>query len=964
MRVDSNRPFKLVYSLCRHEFLGYLIEPHVVQINQDGSLSLTYNRLFTNTAKDYSKSFDESDWKLIELCEEIEQGNIIKRFYKKNIRPSEYFTRIFNEELFAVIRPKIEDTLQIIFGLMHNKVLYLMSKEGWPVETALSFAQHKASVLFHFRRSEQELRYFPTLKYDGYRIEFMYKGAEIVSNDPACLLLEDVLYFFDQEIEGRKLAPFLNKRFISIPKSAEQNYFKKFIAPLVERYHVYAEGFDIKTRQYQATPVIEFRSLSDKQYDIKLKFKYDGYNFSEIGVKPVSVKVVYEPDRDHYTFYRIKRSMVWERGQLAYLQKLGLDRKRTSSNQLELRKDNEEKAGSLVDWLNSHIEELREKGFEISQKKSEKKYVFGQMKLNLEVEEGIDWFDIKAIVQFGEFTIPFIKLKRHILNNEQEFTLPSGEIAIIPEQWFGQFNDLFYFADSGEQLRLRKQHVGIIGGLDEHDIAGLSMKRKMEKLTHFESLEDVDEPAYFHGKLRPYQKAGYNWFWFLKRYHFGGCLADDMGLGKTVQTLALLQKVKEDSISDGNTKTSLIVMPTSLIYNWLKEAEKFAPDLKILNHTGTMRGKTSSSFANYDVVISTYGIARIDTDVFEDFLFHYIILDESQYIKNVASKAFKSIQRFRSNHRLILSGTPIENSVADLWSQMAFANPGLLGNYSFFIKEFVTPIEKKKDEVVARRLQTLIKPFVLRRTKDQVARELPEKSEKVFYCGMSDEQSAYYNRIKAEYRNMMLKQIEEGSFRKSGIQVIKGLSQLRQLANHPRMIDDEYNGTSGKFESVIQTLENVLLRGHKVLIFSQFVKQMKIYADYFTKKEIAFSYLDGATQSRQKVIDEYRKTDDIKVFLISIKAGGVGLNLTEADYVFILDPWWNPAVEMQAVDRTHRIGQTKKVFIYKFITKDSVEEKILALQRNKQMLATALIRVEESFVKSLTEEDIADLLAE
>lgn len=962
MRVDSSKPFKLVYSLCKHEFLGYLVEPHVVQINQDGSLSLTYNRLFTNTAKEYSKSFDEGDWDLIRLCEEIEQGQIIKRFYKRSIRPSEYFSGVFDEDLYAVIRPKIEEKLLRIFDLLRGRPFYLMSKEGWPVETPINFAEHRVSVLFHFRRSEHELRYFPTLKYDGYRIEFMYKGAEIITNEPAGLLLENTLYFFEKNIEGRKLAPFLNKRFISIPRSAEQNYVKKFIAPLIERYHVYAEGFDIKTIQYQAIPVIEFQYHSENHYDLRLKFKYGDYLFSEIASKPISVKLTYTPDDDRYIFYRIKRSIGWEQGKLLGLESLGLQRKRSSSNQLELLSDETEQS-SLLDWLNNHIDELRDEGFEVIQKKSDKRYVFAKMELNLEVEEGIDWFDIKAIVRFGEYSIPFVKLKKHILNHQREFTLPSGEVAIIPEHWFSQFNDLFYFAESDEQLRLQKQHVGVINGLDETEITGLSMKRKMAKLSQFETLEDIGEPQLFKGTLRPYQKAGYNWFWFLKQYQFGGCLADDMGLGKTVQTLALLQKEKENAQELGTTKTSLIVMPTSLIYNWLKEAERFAPDLRILNHTGTLRGKSASIFADYDVVISTYGIARIDTDLLEDFFFHYIILDESQNIKNVGSKAFKAIQRLRCSHRLILSGTPIENTVADLWSQMSFANPGLLGSYSFFKREFVTPIEKKKDEAVAKRLQALIKPFVLRRTKDQVAKELPEKSEKVFYCGMTEEQSAYYDRVKAEYRNLMLKQIEEGLFKKSGIQVIKGLSQLRQLANHPRMIDEDYKEASGKFESVIQTLESVLLRGHKVLIFSQFVKQMKIYADYFAKQGITFSYLDGATQNRQDVIEEYRTNESIKVFLISIKAGGVGLNLTEADYVFILDPWWNPAVEMQAVDRTHRIGQTKKVFIYKFITRDSVEEKILALQRNKQMLATSLIRVEESFVKSLTEEDIAELLS-
>jgi len=966
MRVDSKKPFKIVYSLCKHEFLGYLIEPHVVQLNQDNSFSLTYQRLFMNTASEYVQGMDETDWTLIKLCEEIEQSQLIKRFYKKNIRPSEYFLNIFTPKIFVVIRPRIEQNLNKILNLLKSKSLFLMSKEGWPVETQLAFAEHLTSVLFHFRRSDTELRYFPTLKYDGFRMEFMYKDAEVITNEPACLLLENVLYFFEQDVDGKKLSPFLNKRFISIPRSAEQSYFKKFIGPLIEKHHVYAEGFEIRTQQYDGTPIIEFSYQTTEGPVLKVKFKYGPYTFSEISGKKVSVKLEYDAELDSYTFYRVKRSVQWESGRILFLKNLGLHPKSGLSNQFEIddllndSKDVED--FSLINWLSEHIDILKENGFEVIQKKAEKQYLFGKIELDLEVKEDNDWFDIKAMVQFGQYSVPFISLRKNILNKIREFVLPSGEVAIIPEQWFTQFVNFFYFAEGDESLRLKKQHVGVINELQESEIAGISMRRKMEKLADFETLEEVEDPVNFSGSLRPYQKAGYNWFQFLKKYHFGGCLADDMGLGKTVQTLALLQKEKENLSTATTNPTSLIIMPTSLIYNWLSEAQKFAPDLNILNHTGGAREKSSIDFSNYDLVISTYGIARIDELVLGDFLFHYIILDESQNIKNVSSKSFKAINKLRGRNKLILSGTPVENSVADLWPQMAFINPGLLGGHSFFLKEFVVPIEKKKDEEAARRLQVLIKPFVLRRTKAQVATELPEKSEKIFYCNMTEEQADYYEKVKAEYRNLMLKQLEDGSFKKTGIQVLQGLSKLRQLANHPRMMDSEYKDSSGKFDNVIDTLENVLLRGHKVLIFSQFVKQMKIYAEYFKQEKIAYAYLDGATKNRKEVVNEFRENDAVNVFLISIKAGGVGLNLIEADYVFILDPWWNPAVEMQAIDRSHRIGQSRNVFIYKFITKDSVEEKILALQNRKKVIADSLIQIEESFVKSLTEEDITELL--
>ncbi|RZL15023.1 MAG: DEAD/DEAH box helicase, partial [Pedobacter sp.] len=282
---------------------------------------------------------------------------------------------------------------------------------------------------------------------------------------------------------------------------------------------------------------------------------------------------------------------------------------------------------------------------------------------------------------------------------------------------------------------------------------------------------------------------------------------------------------------------------------------------------------------------------------------------------------------------------------------------------AFFNEEYVQAIEKKKDEEKARKLQAIIKPFVLRRTKEQVASELPSKTEQVFYCNMSEDQAAYYEKTKSAYRNDLLSSMDDGTFKKKQVQLLQGLTALRQLANHPIMIDASYESDSGKFENVIHTLDNVLKGGHKVLIFSQFVKHLGIFKNYFERESIPFAYLDGSTKNRGEIVADFQSNTELKVFLISIKAGGVGLNLTQADYVFILDPWWNPAVEQQAIDRTHRIGQEKKVFIYKFIAKDTVEEKILALQNRKKRLASSLITTEESFIKSLSKEDIREILS-
>ncbi|MGM9476879.1 DEAD/DEAH box helicase [Pedobacter sp. GSP4] len=961
LRVDSSKPCKIVYSLCKHEYLGYLIEPHVVQLNPQGDFSFTYQRIFTHTAEEFHACLGDIDYKLIKILDDIEQDSLIKKYYKKLIRPTEFFTKIFDDKFYENVRPKIEKKLAEALELLKIKnELYVMDKDGWPVERKIELAAEPASILFHFRRNETETRYFPTIKYQNLRIEFMFKEAQIISNKPAWLLLNDILYFFDQDIEGKKLQPFLNKRFIAIPKTTEATYFEKFVAPLIEKHHVYAEGFEIRTEQFEAAPIIKVLYVDGGLSQIQLYFKYGEYTFPVENAHKVTVRL--EKTADNYIFHRIKRSAEWEKKQFNLLLSLGLKKTSSLFSNLEVASADENPSYAAINWVNEHIEILQASGFEIEQATGQKKFVFGASKIDLEVKEGNDWFDINAVVWFGKYQIPFLSLKQHILHKKREFLLPDGEVAIIPDKWFTQYGSLFSLAEAGKTLKLKKHHIGLINDLAEDSLANITLERKLQRLSDFEDIADTQMPVHFKGSLRDYQKAGYNWFSFLREYNFGGCLADDMGLGKTIQTLAMLQKVKEDDQLLGVPSTSLIIMPTSLIYNWLTEAKKFTPKLKILAHTGTNRNKDVANFANFDIVITTYGVTRVDVDELKNFYFNYVILDESQNIKNPASKSFKAVRSLKSKHRLILSGTPVENSVSDLWSQLTFLNPGLLGTQAFFFEEYVQAIEKKKDEEKARKLQSIIKPFVLRRTKEQVAAELPPKTEQVIYCDMSEDQAAYYEKTKSAYRNDLLQSMDDGTFAQKQVQLLQGLTALRQLANHPVMIDGTYISDSGKFENVIHTLDNVLKGGHKVLVFSQFVKHLDIFKKHFEAENIPFAYLDGATRNRGEIVSEFQQNTDLKVFLISIKAGGVGLNLTQADYVFILDPWWNPAVEQQAIDRTHRIGQDKKVFIYKFIAKDTVEEKILALQNRKKSLANSLITTEESFFKSLSKEDIRDIL--
>lgn len=954
---DERLSHILVYSLGLHPYLGYLIEPHAVMLNPNGGLSMTHNRLFSNTVDDYELALDEWDMRIIRLLDEVEQNNIIKKYVKKPIRATDFFERHLDKKLYDYIRPNIERRLLEALDLLRDKPLYLMDKSGYPADQKLEIAAEPASVLFHFRRNEIETRYFPTIKYAGERIEFMYRDAQVVINEQAWLLLDQVLYHFDQPLEGKKLTPFLQKRYIAVSRETEHRYFDTFVTSLIEKHHVYAEGFEIKTHQHDAIPIIELRHLQDDQSAIQLQFQYGPYRFRAGSDHKVTVRMTHHEDTDTYTFHRIKRSLQWEENRMQELLDLGLDKDGIFGDLVVNERKSESPDVGVVDWLRKHHQHLQERGFEIAQYGSGKRFFLGTTSLEVSIAETNDWFDVHAIARFGDFEIPFVKLRSHILNHTREFALPNGEFAVIPEEWFARYSELFHFSDTRTAIKIKKYHVGLLDDIGEHK--QLAISRKLDRLEHFDGIMDMPLPKAFQGTLRSYQQAGYNWFYFLQQYGFGGCLADDMGLGKTIQTLALLQNEKERA--DG-PRTSLIVMPTSLIYNWEKEAAKFTPELRILVHTGSNRIRDVELFVEYDLVITTYGILRSDEELMSSFYFHYVILDESQNIKNPASKSFKAVKGLKGKNRLLLSGTPVENSVADLWPQMTFANPGLLGNYSFFQKEFVQPIERKKDEDKARKLQAIIKPFVLRRTKSQVVTELPPKSEQIFYCEMSEEQMAHYEKVKSEYRNLIFEHETGKGVKSPQITLLQGLTKLRQLANHPEMVDAGFKGESGKFESVVNTLDSVMQRGNKVLVFSQFVRQLEIYRRYLEQKGINYAYLDGATRNRAEVVQQFREDDDTRLFLISIKAGGVGLNLVEADYVFILDPWWNPAVEQQAVDRTHRIGQTRNVFIYKFITKDTVEEKILALQERKKTIASTLITTEESFVKSLTPDDIRELL--
>ncbi|NBW85657.1 MAG: DEAD/DEAH box helicase, partial [Planctomycetia bacterium] len=480
-----------------------------------------------------------------------------------------------------------------------------------------------------------------------------------------------------------------------------------------------------------------------------------------------------------------------------------------------------------------------------------------------------------------------------------------------------------------------------------------------EQLAAGERPEAENEPPGFQGTLRHYQREGLGWLVFLERMGLGGCLADDMGLGKTIQVLALLARRQAEVRAAGIPhRPALVVVPRSLVFNWIEEARKFAPALRVVNHTGNARGEAAESLSEADVVVTTYGTLRRDIIAHRETEFDYVILDEAQSIKNAASQAAKACRLLRARHRLALTGTPVENHIGELWSIFEFLNPGQLGSAAR-LRKFLADGRGSAD-VVAR----AVRPYLLRRTKAQVLSDLPEKTEQTLFVELGDAQRKAYDELREHFRAELTGRIGRMGIGRSRIAVLEALLRLRQTACHHGLVDPaRVDEPCGKLETLLEQLDEVLDEGHKVLVFSQFTSFLAILRRRLDEKSLVYEYLDGRTTDRQARVVRFQEDADCRLFLVSLKAGGQGLNLTAADYIYILDPWWNPAVEAQAVDRAHRIGQTRRVFAYRLIARDTVEEKILALQDRKRELAESIVRADESMIASLTPEDVELLLS-
>ena len=575
----------------------------------------------------------------------------------------------------------------------------------------------------------------------------------------------------------------------------------------------------------------------------------------------------------------------------------------------------------------------------------------------VEVTSGVDWFDLRGAVDFGGLSASLPELLAALRRREGWVLLGDGSYGLLPEEWLRQRQLLASVGEAkGDRIRFGRGQAALLDALLESEPEAkcdAPFTKVRKALSRFKGVVPRDPPRSFVGSLRPYQREGLGWLTALADLGFGGCLADDMGLGKTVQVLALLEKRRR-----GRAGPSLVVVPRSLVFNWMEEAARFTPRLRLLDHTGA--GRDVAAAAEHDVVVTTYGTLKRDIEELRKVEWDYVVLDEAQAVKNAATATARAVRLLSARHRLAMSGTPIENHLGELWSLLDFLNPGVMGKAGAVTAKAARDPDGGTRELLAR----AVRPFILRRTKEKVAPDLPRKSEQTIVCEMAPPQRRLYTEVRDHYRRTLLPKVDRLGMARSKIHVLEALLRLRQVACHPGLLDDSRRqDPSAKLEALLPQLEELREEGHKALVFSQFTSFLALVRSRLDASKVPYEYLDGQTTDRAARVQRFQSDPVCPLFLVSLKAGGLGLNLTAAGYVFILDPWWNPAVEAQAIDRTHRIGQTRPVFAYRLITKGTIEEKVAELQKTKKQLAESILSEDAGILQTLRREDLELLLS-
>lgn len=923
---------RLVIVLSEHPVLGMLLTPYIVQPSLHSD-ELTLIEQAFHLSSDRVAKFNHGEQKAIEISRQYTERNLMLRFSKEQ-SPTQFLKKLQDKpSLWEKVKLYIDSNILKLLQLVRKESLAVYQK---PNGTRVLYPHHqfelcrdaiKAHLIFGY--GQQKLKYQLRCKYQGHSIDLTEdKPAIALTSLPTTLILGMRIFFFD-DLPASLLMPFTRNKSIVIDHPNLEKYIENILLPIARFHRATVKGIVMKETEVACQPLLYFKETAQHHPTLHLAFRYNKEefdkaedNYSEKHFLPLHAEKEIEIDYFH-------RNATLENNRLELLLNNGLQVYSKDSYEFTINDSSE----NITQWMENH-RSMIDANFTIISKRNGAIYCNDTIKVEQSCDKELDWFELHITVVVGGFSIPFQKFRNHILNGKREYLLPDGRFILLPEEWFTQYGGLFTaLSENDAQLRLKPSQIGIVQAITMPATQPLSTCQQSPQ---------YKVPRQLKATLRPYQDRGYQWYVNLYEQGYGGCLADDMGLGKTLQTLAFLQYVYQKSTKSHPLKASLIVMPVSLLHNWTHEIERFTTlsAFMMLSHHRINHENIESRFGEHQLILASYGMVRNHADLLKQYPFECIILDESQNIKNSDSLTFRCVNELQSNHRFVLTGTPIENSLNDLWAQFHFIQPDVLGNEHAFTKQFVAAIDRG-DEQMLNLLKQLIHPFILRRTKQEVTPELPPLTERIVYCPMLEAQQKIYDEEKHSLRNALLQIADENKYER--FTILNGITRLRQMACHPQLVVDNPELTSGKMERIIEMFETLKSEGNKVLIFSSFVKHLELIAAEFKKRQWNYTWLTGKSTKRAKEIKAFTKSADVQAFFISLKAGGVGLNLVEAGYVFIVDPWWNPAAEAQAIARAHRIGQQKKVIAYRFITEGSIEEKILRLQDQKRKMAETFI---------------------
>ena len=912
LKIDSVQRLGVVFNFNHDAYPGFLLEAISGESNEQqtayvGKIEKLELAKFVNTEK-----FNEPDRQLVFSLRKTQDPEVNK-YLNRNSPFSGMWENIIHtegEELpddtKALIIEYLHPRYRKLFSELHENPFIFFLNGHKPFKTAnlqsvnLSPDPVSPSFKIYAHKNHIEIKAFTRIT--GQSIDLTQNKC----NSQVILFLNNCLYLWNKPEDIAVISKFSEGK-LSIPKEDWPEQLRSFVIPLQKEYHV---EFDHDLIREIKSGDPERKILLQEKGEYLLfqpVFSYKGFETTSIGKDQLVV-----PDGDKVLL--IQRNKEKESAFINQLQSLHSQFiQPQGSSGLALR-------GTDVlknNWFFLFMDAMQDMKVTVVGFDALKNFRFNTSRpqTKIHISSSTDWFDARVDIIFGDQKVTIADVKKALANKQQFVPLNDGTLGVLPDEWVKRYALLFRVGEGkSNELRLSRYHLSVIDELYENrneEELIIHLEKKYEQLKEFKKIKEIDPPVHLEHILRPYQVHGFHWLNYLHEVNWGGILADDMGLGKTIQALSFLHHYKQHY---GQLR-ALVVCPTTLIFNWENEIKKFAPGLTYRIHHGGERLRNKEALNGFEIIITTYGTLRSDIKLLMDMPLDYVVLDESQAIKNPASKVTKAACLLRAKHRLCMSGTPLQNNTFDIFAQMNFLNPGMLGSIEFFRQEFAIPIDKFGEPDRKDHLRKLLYPFILRRTKEQVAKDLPEKTETILFCEMEEEQRKVYEAYRNDYRDKILGTIESQGIQKSQLTILQGLMKLRQICDSPAILNesDKYPNHSIKLDELAREIsENI--GNHKALIFSQFLGMLALIKEKLMELDIPFAYFDGSTTAvdREKAIREFQDNDSCRVFLISLKAGGVGLNLTAADYVYIVDPWWNPAVEQQAIDRTHRIGQSQK----------------------------------------------------